>query len=180
MRYSFAAAAFILMTIPSAAAFAQQQAAGEYLKKAAAGDLYEKQSSELALANSKNREVQTFARQMIADHDKSTADLAASAKLAGIKPASAELEPKHIGMLAELRKLVDEPFDRAYLDQQRKAHAEALALHRDYAAKGEMPPLRQTAANIVPVVEHHLTMLEKDIRDEFPEHDRSGNSARPQ
>ncbi|HJT39817.1 MAG TPA: DUF4142 domain-containing protein [Sphingobium sp.] len=49
--------------------------------------------------------------------------------------------------------------DRLYWEQQKAAHVEALALHRDYASTGSSEPLKTAAARIVPVVKHHIDML---------------------
>jgi len=45
--------------------------------------------------------------------------------------------------------------DSLYTTQQKAAHAEALALHQDSAAKGTAPALKAASAKIVPVVQHH-------------------------
>ena len=168
MRYSFAIIMAATLLVPSAVA--AQNSATSYLEKAGAGDLYERDSSRLALAKSRDAAVREFAQKMIDDHAKSTADLAASAKAADLKPASPLLSSAQQTMIATLGPLSGAEFDRTYLDQQRKAHAEALSLHRTYAAGGDQPALRQTAAKIVPVIEHHIAMLKKDGKGSGSEH----------
>ena len=49
--------------------------------------------------------------------------------------------------------------DQKYLEQQRQAHSQALDLMKDYAATGSTPALKSAAGDIVPVVQHHIDML---------------------
>src|SRR5215217_1718624 len=51
----------------------------EYATRAAASDLYEIQSSEMAADRAKSGDVKALARMLIADHEKSTADLKTAA-----------------------------------------------------------------------------------------------------
>ena len=151
-----------LALLAPATAFAQTDAA-TYLKKAGAGDLYERQSSQAALQQASDPRVKRFAEQMIADHRKSTADLKAAAAAAGVQVPAAALEPAQRAMVDALKPLSGAAFDKLYLDQQKQAHTAALALHRGYAEKGDKPALRETAGKIAPVVARHLEMLNNDL-----------------
>jgi putative membrane protein len=64
-------------------------------------------------------------------------------------------------MLRDLRQARRGSFDTAFNQAQLTAHQEALALHRGYAAGGDVPALRATAAKAVPVVEMHLRHVEQ-------------------
>ena len=50
-------------------------------------------------------------------------------------------------------------FDNLYLSQQLQAHQQAWALHKGYATDGDDSALRPVAAQTVPVIESHLTMI---------------------
>lgn len=130
----------------------------EYVAMAAASDLYEIESSRLALERSQVGSVQQFARKMIAHHTETSARLADAARAAGLNPEP-KLMPMQESMLAELRNTSGATFDRTYLAQQRRAHDMALALHSGFAAKGRLEPLRQVAQAAVPVVEEHIREL---------------------
>ena len=54
---------------------APSAATKEFVNKAAIGDMYEIQSSELAQSKAQNKEFQTFADQIIEDHTKSSNEL---------------------------------------------------------------------------------------------------------
>jgi putative membrane protein len=130
-----------------------------FVAKAGASDLYERQSSQLVLASTRDSDVRRFASEMVRDHTKSTQMVKSAALRSHLHPKPPALEPKQRQMLADLRRARGRDRDRAYLDQQRQAHAEALSLMQDYASSGSAPALRKAASDIAPVVQHHIDML---------------------
>ena len=143
---------------PAAAIAVMPTPATTYVKKAGAGDLYEIQSSKLVM-NSTNPKLRGFAQEMVSDHTKSTADVKAAAMKAGMHPAPPMLSPKQSMMIANLNKVSGAARDQMYVEQQKAAHNEALALHEEYAANGTTPSLKMAATKIVPVVKSHIQML---------------------
>ncbi|WP_294195037.1 DUF4142 domain-containing protein [uncultured Sphingomonas sp.] len=143
----------------AAPAMAQQVTADAYVATAGASDLYEKTSSQLVLGSTRNAKVRSFAQGMIRDHNKSTAMVKAAAAKAGVAAKPPVLTPEQSDMVAQLRAQQGTARDQAYLAQQRTAHEQALALHQGYAANGSAAPLKTTAGQIAPVVQHHIDML---------------------
>jgi len=133
--------------------------AAEFVAKAGASDLYEKTSSQLVLASTHNPGVRSFASEMVKDHTKSTQMVKSAALRSGLHPKPPVLDAKQKAMVADLRKAKGADRDKAYLDQQKQAHAEALSLMQDYAATGSDAALRKAAGQIAPVVQHHIEML---------------------
>jgi len=131
-----------------------------YLMKAGASDLFERQSGQL-LSSSRNPAVARFAREMVRDHTKSTALVKAAAIRSGLRPRQAMLDRGMRRDLAALRAARGVGRDRLYIMQQKKAHRDALMLQQGYASGGDRPPLRNAASKIVPVVRHHIEMLER-------------------
>ena len=128
-----------------------------YLATAASSDLFEIQSGQLAQQMSQNPAVRQFAGMLVTDHTNSTNMLVAAAQAAGITPPPPALLPQHQAMLDQLRAAGSGPsFDMAFRDIQVQAHTAALALHQNYAAQGDVPGLRATAGQIVPVIQGHL------------------------
>jgi putative membrane protein len=127
--------------------------------KAGAGDLYEIQSSQLALEKSRTEAVRSFAQMMIEHHRMTTKQVTDAAKTAGLAPAAPALEPDQATMIAQLQGLSGSAFDRAYIDQQKTAHQKALALHQTYARSGDAPALKAAAAGAVPIIERHIAAL---------------------
>jgi putative membrane protein len=128
-----------------------------YVTMAAASDLFEIQSSQLALSRSQRQDVRTFAQMLIDHHTQTTAQLTAAARAAGMTPPPPALMPPQQQMMAQLQQAQGTSFDQVYLRQQVPAHEMALALHQNYAARGDTPPLRTVAAAAVPIVQGHLT-----------------------
>lgn len=130
-----------------------------YVMKAGASDLYEQQSSRLVLATSKDPHVREFASMMLKDHAESTSEVKAAAMKSGMKPKPPMLDAKQKAMIKQLTAAKGSTRDHVYHEQQVKAHQEALMLQQDYAASGTAPALKQAASSIVPVVQHHIEML---------------------
>ena len=139
--------------------------AAPYVMKAGASDLYEIQSSQLALTKTRNPQVRSLANMLIQHHRMTTRDVTAAARRAGLRPRPPMLEPHQRAMIAELRRASPRGFDRAFLDQQRTAHMEALNLHRTYAQSGDRPALRMVANKAVPIIERHIERIRTtDVR----------------
>jgi putative membrane protein len=130
-----------------------------YVMKAGASDLYEIQSSRIALQKSRDREVRSLAQMLINHHQMTTRDVTAAARRAGLRPSPPTLEPHQRAMIADLRRATTRGFDRAFLDQQRTAHMEALNLHRTYANGGDRPELRMAANKAVPIIQRHIDRI---------------------
>jgi putative membrane protein len=148
------------MMILAAPAMAQTVSADSYVMKAGASDLYEKTSSQLVLATTSNAEVKNFANMMVNDHSSSTAKVKAAAAQSGLKPKPPALEPKQKAMIDALKSADETTRDALYVTQQKAAHQEALALHQGYSTHGTAAPLKAVAGEIVPVVQHHIDMLQ--------------------
>jgi putative membrane protein len=131
-----------------------------YLMKAGASDLFERQEGQL-MSSSRNPAVARFARQMVRDHSNSTAMVKAAAIRAGLHPRPPMLDGDMRRNLAALRAARGRDRDRLYVMQQKQAHQDALMLHQGYANGGDVPALRNVAGKIVPVVQHHIAMLDR-------------------
>jgi putative membrane protein len=141
-------------------AAAAQGPALEYVSAAGASDLYEIESSRMALEKTQNEGVRTFAQMMIDHHTGTTEDVTAAARTAGLTPPPPSLLPPQQQMMDELQPLTGEAFDEAYLDQQRQAHQSALSLHQNYAEGGDTAELREVASAAVPIIEQHIEQLQ--------------------
>lgn len=105
--------------------------AAAFMSKAGASDLYEIESSRLALEKSQRDDVRRFAQMMINDHTNTTQQLTAAAQAAGMSPPPPKLTPKQAGMIDKLRGASASAFDSTYLAQQTGAHDKALKLHQN-------------------------------------------------
>jgi putative membrane protein len=148
------AAADTGMAIDAAAAAPASPMA--YVAAAGASDMFEIQSSQVALQKSTNPDVKAFAQMMVDHHTKTTADLMAAAKQAGLNPPPPALPADKARMIAALQSASPGAFNEMYMKGQVAGHEEALAIHTGYADKGDSAPLKAAAAKTAPIVSSHL------------------------
>lgn len=135
--------------------------ASDYVNAAADSDLYEITSSRLALSKSKNANVKSFARQMIADHMTTTKSLMAALKNPDrtITKPSVKLSTANQSKVELLKNAPKASFDQLYMQQQMQAHQTAWSIHKGYVLDGSDPALKQVASTALPIVERHLGSL---------------------
>lgn len=148
-----------LMSV-SSTALADPVAPAVYVAMAGASDLYERTASQVVLKTTTNPQVKAFATMMVTDHHKSTAMVKAAAAKSHIAPAPPALTPEQRRMIADLRAQTGTARDTTYIAQQKTAHSQALVLQQSYANEGTAPALKAAAVKIVPVVAHHIQMLD--------------------
>lgn len=132
-----------------------------YVTMAGASDLYEIQSSQLALQKAQDSGVREFAQMMITHHTQTTQQVTAAARQSGMTPPPPQLTAQQAQMISQLQAASGAEFDRLYKQQQVQAHEMALALHRTYADDGDTEELRRVARSAVPIVQDHLTRVRK-------------------
>jgi putative membrane protein len=165
MRYSIAlaASALALAVIPTTTGASAQGMADmtpeqrrPYVKMAAASDLFEIQSSQIALMKSRRAETRAFAQMLNRHHRQTTRQLTRAALASGVRMPAPTLMPMQIQMLRELRRTNARNFDQVFFRQQVTAHEMALNLHQNYATSGDTPALKRTAQAAVPIIQQHL------------------------
>lgn len=112
-------------------------------------------SSLLAEHNADVAAVKSYAKQMINDHRAAEAKLEAAAEKAGVRFMKNDTS-KFTGEMAKLEKSKAAAFDTIYVELQRKAHEEAVALFKSYAESGDDPVLKQFAQETLPALQSHL------------------------
>jgi putative membrane protein len=131
-----------------------------YVMAAAASDLFEMESSRLALQKASSDAVKGYAELMLEEHGKSSEELKAAAGAAGISPPATLPQPMQ-AKLAALSGLSGAAFDRQYVADQRAGHQQTLALVNQYLASAPAGPLKDHASKLTGVVQKHLNELEK-------------------
>jgi putative membrane protein len=152
---SLATATAMAFALPALAADSAQ----DFVNKAAAGGMFEVDSSKVAEAKAQDQSVKDFARKMIDDHG------AANAKLETIAgeqrlTVPKELDAKHKGDVDTLQNSKD-PIDAPYVQMQRDAHTDAVTLFESYAKDGDNAELKTFAQQTVPTLKMHQEMIEK-------------------
>ncbi|HVE00322.1 MAG TPA: DUF4142 domain-containing protein [Sphingomicrobium sp.] len=132
-------------------------AAPGFLAHATSANLFEIQSSQLALQASSNPQVRNYANLIISDHTRLGQAVGAAAQSAGLVPPPPGLLPDEQAALGQLAAAGTGPnFDMAYRQAQITAHQQAIGLMQNYAASGDVPALRTAAQQAIPMMQMHL------------------------
>src|SRR6476659_10980863 len=113
-------------------------AAQDFVNKVAISDIFEIQSSQLALAKQADSDTKPFAEKMVQDHQKTSSELKGLVDGSMVKltlPTS--LDAEHQKMRNELNAKSGKDFDQTYDQIQVRAHREAVALFEAYSKSGE-------------------------------------------
>jgi putative membrane protein len=129
-----------------------------FINLAASSDMFEIQSSRLALQRSRNPATRRFAERMIAYHTQSSQRLDALAQAKGVVLPSG-LDPEQQRALVAIdntRRL----FDQEYFRQQAFAHTAAVQAYQTEISSGYDADLRGFAQQTLPIVQEHLQMAQ--------------------
>ncbi len=131
--------------------------ASAYMEMAHSSDMFEVESSQMALQMSRSEPVRAFAQMMVSDHTRMMNEMMTMAGGMGMNMGSMPMMPKHAAMLQRLRAASAADFDMMYKREQMMAHEEALMMHRAYAARGDNPTLKAMAARAAPMIQMHMS-----------------------
>ena len=141
---------------------AQAQSAQDFVNKVAISDMFEIQSSQLALSKQADEDTKPFAQKMVQDHQKTASELKAVVEGSIVKlTLPATMDSEHQKMLNDLQAKDGKDFDRTYDQIQLKAHQDAVALFEFYSKIGDNPELKSWAVATLPHLKEHLSMAEK-------------------
>jgi putative membrane protein len=132
----------------------------DFVRKASQGNMFEIESSKIALKKSSAKDVKDFAQAMVTDHtqigDQFKKTLAASNT--GLTPAT-QLASEDQKTLDILKAAPAPTFDNQYVQAQSKAHDGAVSLFSDYAENGDNTDLKTFAADTLPTLKKHQDMV---------------------
>jgi putative membrane protein len=133
--------------------------AQDFVTKVAISDMFEIQSSQLALSKRADADTKPFAEKMVQDHQKTSTELMALVDVKATLPSA--LDAQHQKMLDDLKSKSGKDFDQSYDQVQLKAHRDAVALFEAYAKGGDNAELKGWAGQTLPHLKEHLSMAEK-------------------
>ena len=118
-------------------------------------------AGKLARSKSKNKEVQAFAQRMITDHGAVNKQAVALAKKLGVKPedndTSKALKKGASENVANLKKLKDGQFDKAYIDHEVAYHQQVLdAVDKVLIPSTQNQELKDLITKVRPAFVAHL------------------------
>jgi putative membrane protein len=133
----------------------------DFIKEAASSDMFEIQSSQLAVQRATDEKVKTFAQQMITDHTKTSTEMKGMVQAGTVKAEiPTAMLASHQKMLDKLNGLNGADFTKQYLDDQVTAHKDAVSLFQRYGKGGDNEPLKTWATTTLPALEHHHQMAQ--------------------
>ncbi len=160
----FGAGLALLFAASAHAAPPPQGPTADFVTKAAQSDEFERREGRLVATHGHSLAVKKFGAEMVVAHSKTTMALKSAIRRAHLAPPpKPDLTDDQAHMIAELKALHGAAFDKAYIDQQVKAHEDTLAVMQGYAQGGPAGPIEVAAKKTVPLVQHHLDMA-KDIQ----------------
>jgi putative membrane protein len=132
-----------------------------FVTSVAAGNLFEIESSKLALGRAQADTVKAFAQRMIDDHTAAGAKFKQAVAEAKVVPPAEKLDARHQALLDGLKARDAASFDKAYIDAQYDAHVETVDLFKAYASGGDNARLKQFAGELLPTLQAHLDHVGK-------------------
>lgn len=145
---------------PPAAAPAIPSAA-EYVRQSALIDMFEVNSSRLALQKSQDPAIREFAQQIVNERGDAADTLSTAVKSGNVDVTVPHaLDAPRQQRMDNLHAKSGIAFDQAYVQAQLQGHLNALDLQRAYAQSGDNPSLKELASQTAPAVQSHLAKLE--------------------
>ncbi|ABE40437.1 conserved hypothetical protein [Rhodopseudomonas palustris BisB5] len=135
-------------------------ATADFVKQVAISDMFEIQSNKIA-EDKGNAAEKAFAKQMIADHTKTSAELKSAVSGGKIEAAlPTALDSNHQSKIDKLKTATAADFSATFIDQQIDAHKDAVSLFERYAKGGDNAALKDWAGKTLPALKHHLEMAQ--------------------
>ena len=130
----------------------------QFVQDAGTAGATEIAASKLALTNSSDAEVKSFAQRMIADHTRLARNLDIVAKRQGITAAPSA----DASVTGSLESLHGADFDKAYIAQVAvDGHRKAVAVFSAESKDGSNAQLKNVAARALPIIKHHYAMAQE-------------------
>jgi len=131
-----------------------------FAAKAAVGGMAEVALGKMAQEKGMDSKVKDFGKMMVMDHGKANAELMSIAKSKNLVLPTT-LDAEHQAKSDSLSKLSGAAFDKAYVKAMVEGHQKTLALMQSEASNGKDADLKGFAAKTAPVVQSHLTEIQK-------------------
>jgi putative membrane protein len=130
----------------------------QFVQDAGTAGATEIAAGKLALANSSDAQVKSFAQRMIADHTRLARDLDIVAQRQGITAAPGA----DASVTGSLESLHGADFDKAYIAQVAvDGHRKAIAVFSTESKAGGNTQLKNIATRALPIIKHHYAMAQR-------------------
>jgi putative membrane protein len=123
------------------------------------GGMAEVALGRLALRKSQNDAVRKFAQLMVDDHSKANADLKKAAQSDNV-PVPSGPSQQQVATMQALARLSGSDFDKAYIAEQVRDHAQDATDFQTESQAGKDPQIKAFAAQYVGVIGKHLQLAQ--------------------
>jgi putative membrane protein len=133
------------------------QADKDFVQTASMASSTEIDAAKLAMKNSEDKDVKSFAHHMMLDHMKLTVQL----KMAAPHGVSVPKDNSDTSILDSLKNLHGKAFDQAYIQKVGvQGHTEAVAAFQKEISDGQDAKLKKAATDALPTIQKHLQMAQ--------------------
>jgi len=144
---------------PPAGSEATASTPQEFATMAAQSNMFEIESSRIALEKTQDDDVRQFAQQMVDDHTKAGEEMTVAAQGDGVNDVPKTLDAAHQQMVTQLEEAPAGEFDGQYVEMQLAAHQQAVALFESYAE--QQGTLAEFAEKTLPTLQEHLEHVQQ-------------------
>lgn len=132
----------------------------EFMTKAASGGMLEVELGKLVLQRATRADVKAFAQQMVTDHSKGNAELMGLAQRKHITlPAMMGNEQQDV--YKDVEEKTGANLDRGYAREMRQDHEEDIKEFTEASVRAADPDIKAFATKTLPMLKHHLEMVQK-------------------
>jgi putative membrane protein len=150
----------LVLSMTAGAVLANDMEASDFVEDVSQQNYAEIEAGKIVLAKGQSAEVKSFARKMIEEHTQANAKLGALAEKKDIEMEDeAGLIDDAKAMMLKLRE--DKNVDAAYVEQQVKAHEDAVKLFEKASTTLDDADLKSYAQATLPTLREHLAAAKK-------------------
>src|SRR5262245_18002642 len=135
--------------------------ADTFVTTAASANIFEIESSKLALERGQSAAIKDYANRMVSDHGQAATKMKQALSEAKMQLPPEKLSPKDQKVFDALTGAHPATFDKAYIEAQYNAHVEAVKLFSAYAKNGDNQRLKSLATELLPTLQSHLDQITK-------------------
>jgi len=157
------AAVLASASVPAAASRAEEvPSTWDFLERTAMANMFEIESSRLALSRTRADEIKVYADRMIVERIRAATAFTEAAADAGLAAPDYHLDFRRQDLLEAMKGEADgAAFDGAYIRAQVASQADTVALFEAYARQGENARIRRFAREFLPVLRNHLELASR-------------------
>jgi putative membrane protein len=139
---------------------AEDSAGGSILNQVHQINLAEIQEGQLAEQNGQSKQVKSYGKTLVRDHEKADAEVQKEAKKLGLT-FTPEQTADQQNEIQQLQTLTGSDFDRQFVKDEVAGHQKAISMVKDALPQVQSSGEKKTLDKIMPLLKKHLKIAEK-------------------